>query len=254
MQKLMITGALLTAMSIPAQAGWKDELGKAADAMGMGENSEQDSSSSNMAMSALGETEIVEGLKEALAKGTERAIVSLGQTDGYWTNELVKIAMPDQLKSVEKPMRSFGAGSYVDEFHMTLNRAAETAVPEVADIFGNAIRALTVEDARAILNGADDAATQYFKRSSTEALTAKIKPLVAEATDKVGLTSSYKSLIGQAGPLAAMLDPNAADLDQYVTNEALSGLFKTLAKEEGEIRSNPAARTTDILERVFGGK
>ena len=202
--------------------------------------------------SALSNSEIVSGLKEALAVGVEKSITTLGRTDGFLSDKLVRIAMPDTLKTVANLARQAGQGQYVDEFDTTLNRAAEKAVPEAASILGDAIRTMTVEDATAILNGPSDAATQYFRRVSEKQLTEKFLPHVAQATDEVGVTSAYKRLMKQGGGmLGGFLGADSLDLDKYVTNKAMDGLFTYIALEEKQIRENPTARTTELLKKVF---
>lgn len=194
------------------------------------------------------------GLKAALAQGVEFAIERLGKTDGFLGDEVVKIGVPDQLESLAKAAKKLGGKKYVKEFETTMNRAAEAAVPITADVFGEAIRAMTLEDALAIVRGPDDAATQYFRNTSGEVLAEKVLPIVADATQKTGVTKSYKSLEDRAGGiLGKFMDTEDADLDQYITDKALDGLFYYIAVEEKKIRNDPVARTTDILQRVFGG-
>lgn len=223
-----------------------------ADLWGMFEEFVKGEDSETIAETALSNSEIASGLKEALAHGVESSINTLGRTDGFLSDELVRIAMPESLKSVEKLARQTGQGEYVDQFVVTLNRAAEQAVPEAATILGDAIRAMSISDAKTILNGPDDAATSYFRKSSEAKLTERFLPVVRQATDQVGVTSAYKSLTGQAvGLLGGFMQPEAMDLDRYVTSKAMDGLFKYIAIEEQKIRDNPAARTTDLLKRVF---
>lgn len=200
----------------------------------------------------LAESDIAAGLKEALAVGTQRAVTYVGKTDGYWRNAAIQIALPDQVKKVEKTLRTFGQGSLVDEFHLSLNRAAEKAAPEAAAIFGDAIRGMTLSDARGILNGPNDAATQYFRGKTTGTLTARFRPIVAQATASVGATRKYKDLSAKVSKVASGFQ--LQDLDAYVTERALDGLFHTLADEELKIRQDPAARTTELLKKVFGSK
>jgi hypothetical protein len=201
----------------------------------------------------LSETDIAAGLKEALSTGTERAVARVGQPDGYWLNPRLRIPLPDNLKKTERLLRSLGQDRHVDEFHLSLNRAAEQAAPEAVAIFGNAIRQMTLADARRILNGPPDAATRYFQDRTTPALTARFRPIVSKATDATGATRNYKNLVSRAGRLVSSADFQALDLDGYVTERALAGLFTTLADEERLIRENPAARTSELLRRVFGG-
>ncbi|MDM4770751.1 DUF4197 domain-containing protein [Solimonas sp. SE-A11] len=203
---------------------------------------------------ALGENEIIGGLREALAVGTTKAINQLGRPDGYWANAGVRIPLPPEMVKLEKSLRQFGQDKLVDDFHLTLNRAAEQAVPQVADIFGNAVRQMSIQDARAILNGSPDAATQFFRRTTSESIYAKVYPIVQTSTQRVGVTQQYKKLASSYGPLLKMAGVKNLDLDSYVTEQALAGLFTTIAQEEARIRQNPAARTSDILKRVFGAQ
>ena len=200
----------------------------------------------------LTQDEMVRGLKEALAKGTENAIAKLGKEGGYLNNAAVKIAMPESLAKIDKTLRQFGQSKYADQFIATMNHAAEKAVPEAAVIFGDAIRDMTLDDAQAILKGPSDAATQYFRKKTEAKLAERFKPIVTRATDQAGVTSAYKGMVKKAGPLAGMLGGGAEDLDGYVTSKSLDGLFKMLAEEEKAIRANPVARTTDLLKKVFG--
>jgi hypothetical protein len=194
--------------------------------------------------------ELAAGIKEALATGTERAVRRIGRTDGFWQNAALRIPLPDSLKKAGKTMRSLGQGKTVDEFHLSLNRAAEQAVPEAAAIFGAAIRDMSLADAQRILNGPSDAATAYFRSNTSAALTARFRPVVARATAAVGATRRYKELSGKVGRYASGFQMQ--DLDGYITERALAGVFSTLAEEEKKIRTDPAARTTELLRRVFG--
>ena len=202
--------------------------------------------------SELTNSEIVNGLKEALSKGTKSAINSLGRPDGFFQNPGVKIPMPESLEKVEKTLRKFKQDKTADEFILSMNRAAEQAVPEAASIFSNAIRSMSFEDAKGILQGPDDAATQYFRRSSKNRLTEKMLPIVRKSTNAVGATAKYKKMVEKLGPVSGLVDTKLLDIDQYVTDKALDGLFKMLAEEEKLIRNDPAARTTAILKKVFG--
>lgn len=206
------------------------------------------------AAAPLAENEIIGGLREALAVGTTKAINQLGRTDGYWANAGVRIPLPPEMVKLEKSLRQFGQDKLVDDFHLTLNRAAEQAVPQVADIFGNAVRQMSIQDARAILNGSPDAATQFFRRTTSESIYAKVYPIVQTSTQRVGVTQQYKKLASSYGPLLKMAGVKNLDLDGYVTEQALAGLFTTIAQEEARIRQNPAARTSEILKRVFGAQ
>ncbi|HEV2620659.1 MAG TPA: DUF4197 domain-containing protein [Frateuria sp.] len=216
---------------------------------------------------SLPSSDIAAGLKEALAKGTTNAINSLGRTDGFWGNAKVRIPLPGKLEQVGQLARQLGQGAKVDAFELSMNRAAEKAVPQVADIFGEAIRKMTLEDARGILTGGDHAATDFFRRVAGDALAARIRPIVADATDRVGATQKYKALVAGGGGLGGVLGSlgslggnkehgkgNPFDLDDYVTARTLDGLFTVIGEQEQSIRRNPAARTTELLKKVFGSR
>ena len=161
--------------------------------------------------------------------------------------------MPDSLDTLAQGVRAIGGDAYVDEFVTTMNRAAEKAVPEVAEIFADAIRQMSIEDAKQILAGPDDAATRYFQRVTGPRLTKRFHPIVENATESVGVTSAYKRMVSQPDPMLFMLGrQDMADLDSYVTEEGLDGLFTVIAQQEKQIRENPVARTTDLLKKVFG--
>ena len=193
------------------------------------------------------------GLKEALAVGTQNAVKSLSKPDGYFGNELVKILMPEKLRTVADVMKRVGYQQQVDEFVLSMNRAAEKAAPEAASIFGDSIREMTFDDARKILAGGDTSATDFFKEKTHDRLYANFKPIISSSMDKVGTTRSYKEMMGKYESLPFM-SSQSFDLDHYVTNKALDGLFLVVGQEEKNIRTNPAARTTDLLKSVFGGK
>ena len=205
---------------------------------------------SSLGGAALSNDDIVGGLKEALAQGTRSAVKRLGREDGYFGDPKVKIPLPGRLSSVEKALRLVGQARYADEFVLSMNRAAERAVPEASAVFGSAIREMTLEDAKKILDGPDDAATQSFRRVGEVDLRERMMPIVSEATSALGATSAYKKLIDKAGP-AAQLAGSSLNLDRYVTNVALNGLFKLIAAEEKRIRENPVARTTELMKKVF---
>ena len=195
---------------------------------------------------------MVSGLKEALEKGTQFAVDSLGKDGGFLDNSAVKIPMPDSLSWVEKSLRSLHQDELADEFIGTMNHAAEQAVPEAATIFGTAIQNMSVEDAQGILAGPDDAATQYFRTNTEAAMTEKMRTIVEEATARAGVTSAYKNMTARAGGMTSLLSGDATDLDSYVTGKTLDGLFLMIAEEEKKIRENPLARSTDLLKKVFG--
>lgn len=191
------------------------------------------------------------GLKEALQIGAANAVSLTGQTDGYFQNAAIKILMPKELQSVEKGLRAVGYGPQVDAFVLSMNRAAERAAPQAKDIFVAAIGQITFADARQILTGGDTAATDYFRAKTTEGLTAAFQPIVAAAMEETGVTRQYKDLMArfQSIPFAKSY---TFDIDAYVVNGALNGLFVVLGDEERKIRKDPAARVTGLLKQVFG--
>ena len=193
------------------------------------------------------------GIKEALAVGTERAVRSLGRENGYFGNAAVKILMPSSLQKVAEVAKMAGYQKQVDEFILSMNRAAEAAAPLAAKYFGDAIRAMTLEDVRGILAGGNTAATDFFRRKTSDKLYAAFRPVVSQKVSEVGATRAYKDMMGryQSVPL---MGGQSLDLDDYVTKKSLDGLFFVVGQEEEKIRTNPAARTTDLLKQVFGGK
>jgi Protein of unknown function (DUF4197) len=191
------------------------------------------------------------GIKEALAVGTENAVKNLSRTDGYFGNQAVKILMPPSIQKLGSMARAAGFQKQVDEFVLSMNRAAEAAAPVAAQYFGDAIREMTLEDARAILTGGNTAATDFFRSKTRDKLYVAFKPTVSQKVGEVGTTRAYQDLVGQFQNVP-MLGKQSLDLDDYVTNKALDGLFYMVAEEEKKIRTNPAARTTDLLKAVFG--
>lgn len=201
----------------------------------------------------LSVNKIVAGLKEALEIGTGNAVRLTGRVDGYFRNLAIKILMPRQLQSLEKGLRAVGFGAQVDEFILSMNRAAERAAPYARDIFIDAIKEMTFTDARRILTGGETAATEYFKEKTSDKIAEAFRPIVEKATDEVGVTRQYKELIGryQNIPFARS---QSLDIDEYVVTKALDGLFHVLGEEERKIRKDPLARVTSLLKDVFGSR
>ncbi|MCP3667986.1 MAG: DUF4197 domain-containing protein [Gammaproteobacteria bacterium] len=217
-----------------------------------GELSENESTADIRPLDALTNDEMIAGLKEALNKGSKYAIRKLGKEGGFLRNEKVRIPMPEDLVWIEKSLRSLGQERLADEFIASINHAAERAVPEATAIFSNAIQRMSLIDAQGILNGPDDAATRYFRDKTSVALTRKMRPIVEQATERAGVTSYYKKMIANAGGLVSLLSSGTTDLDGYVTERTLDGLFMMVAEEERRIRENPVARSSALLEKVFG--
>lgn len=248
---LILCTALLTGTAL---AGF-DDLFKSAGGLLEGAIGPSDNGSA----SSLSDSQIGNGLKEALSVGAERAVAILGREGGFLNDEKVRIPLPGMLDSAAKGLRAAGQGRYVDEFETAVNRAAEQAVPETLEIVKQTVRDMSLQDVRGILSGGDDAATRFLEERAGDSLRAAILPIVSTATDNAGATAAYKSLkrqadglLGGLGSLGGLVDTGSLDLDGYVTDKALDGLFLKLAAEEKQIRENPVARTTDLLKTVFG--
>jgi len=198
----------------------------------------------------LSDAKIGSGLKEALKVGTENTVNVTGKTDGYFLNQAIKILMPEKLQTLEKGLRMAGYGRDIDEFVLSMNRSAEQAAPYAKQIFWDAIGEMTFEDARRILSGNETAATQYFKGKTTDKLTAAFQPVVEKSMNEVGVTKQYNELVGRYQTIP-FVKSQSFDINRYVVTKALDELFFILGEEERKIRTNPAARVTDLLKEVF---
>lgn len=236
MKKYVLALMLLPLVS---NAQLKDLLGKASDAV-----------KSKTGTTALSTTDISKGLKEALQKGVEKEVTKLTATDGFYKNEVVKILLPAELQKVDNTLRKMGMSKLADEGIKVLNRAAEEAVKEAVPVFTDAITKMTITDAKNILMGDDRAATSYLEKSSSETLYAKFNPVVVSSLDKVGANKVWAGLIQKYNSLPMVSKVNA-DLDDYVTSQAMAGVFKMIAVEEKNIRNNLASRTSGLLKKVF---
>jgi len=234
---------LLTAQG--ANAGWDDWMKKLDQTLST-------PGAADAGATALSQTEIAAGLKQALSTGVDRATALLGREGGFANDAAVRIALPESLQTVAQGLRAAGQGAIVDEFTASMNRAAEKAVPATTAILVETIRKMSLQDARGILNGPDDAATQYFRQQNEQQLAAAILPIVQDATAQTGVTSAYKEMTGGLGLLSRFGGQDTLDLDQYVTRKTLDGLFTKLAAEEKLIREDPVARSTQLLKKVFG--
>lgn len=199
----------------------------------------------------LSNTDATKGLKEALSQGAGKAIETLGKSDGFLGNPQVKIPLPGALAKGEKVLRMTGMGKQADELVTAMNRAAEAAVPEAKPLVVNAIKAMTVDDAKNILTGGDDSVTQFFKSKTSAQLTEKFLPIVKKYTAKVGLAQKYDQLAGQGAQLG-LIKPEDAQIDNYVARSALDGLYKMIAAEEKAIRANPMQAAGNMAKKVFG--
>lgn len=203
---------------------------------------------------ALSQEEAQGGIKEALAQGVQKAVSQLGRQDGFLADQAVRIATPKKLRKLTDMAKKLGAGKYVEQFETSMNRAAEAAVPLAADIFADAVRGLTVEDAMGLVRGGDGAATAYLREKTGPRLREQFLPVVAKTTAEAGVTQRYKQLSDKAGEMGALLGSGDVDLDAYVTDRAIDGLFHYVAAQEKAIRSNPLGQASSLLQRVFGDR
>jgi hypothetical protein len=248
-----IAAVLLVAGTGLAYAGVNDMLDSAEKMLGQGDHQGAQQSAAHGTTANLSDGEIGGGLKQALSIGAERAVALLGKSGGFLDDPQVRIPLPGALEKAGKVLRTVGKGALVDEFETTVNRAAEQAIPQTLDIVKRTVSGMTLEDVRGILTGGDDAATQFLRREAGDELQRAILPIVSSATDQAGATAAYKKLAGQASSsTGGLVSAESVDLDRYVTSKTLDGLFTKLAAEEKAIRQNPAARSTDLLKKVFG--
>lgn len=194
---------------------------------------------------------VINGLKEALALGSQRAIAAVGRQNGFLNNPEIRIPLPPRLQQAGEMMHRFGLGQMADDFEQSMNRAAEKAAPQAADIMTDSIKNMSIADGREILNGDKDAATRYFENNTRDQLKALFKPSIERSLQDVGATRRYTQLEEEVQGLPLMNEQISLDLTDYVTDQALDGLFTMIAAEERKIRENPAARTTELLRKVF---
>lgn len=195
--------------------------------------------------------EAINALKTALDKGSRAAVDQLGRVDGFFGDARVKIPLPESMKRAERTMRRFGMGKYPDELVLAMNRAAEAAVPEAKQLFVDSVRKMTVTDAKGILTGGDTAGTEYFKRTTSDQLRKRFLPIVKKSTEKVGLAQTYNQYAQQAAAFG-LVKAEHANVDAYVTQKALDGLYFMVAEEEKKIRKDPVGTASSILKKVFG--
>lgn len=191
------------------------------------------------------------GLKEALTQGAGKAVVLLGKNDGFLKNPKVKIPLPESMQQVESIMRGLGMGKQADELITAMNRAAEAAVPAAKDMLVDAVKQMTVEDAKGILTGGEDSGTQYFRRKTAEPLAVKFQPIVKQAIEKVKLARTYEKFAKKASKFGLVKDEDT-HLENYVTKKALDGLYLMIAEEEKAIRTNPLGAAGSLAQKVFG--
>ena len=235
----LIMGLVMSAITTPLYAGWFDKLKDIIS-----------TDSSSTSSSSITDNEIAGALKDALTVGSSNVVSQLSAAGGFNNDPNIHIPLPDSLQTVQKTMNKFGMGSSLNNLENKLNEAAETATEKAKPLFLNAIKALTWEDVKTILNGPDDAATQYFKSKMSSPLSAEMKPIVDASLNEVGAIKAYNNAIGKYKSLPLVPDVQA-DLTQHVLNKGIDGIFYYLALEEKAIRDDPAKRTTDLLKKVF---
>jgi hypothetical protein len=203
-------------------------------------------------LTSLTSAESTDGLRTALTQAADVAVSQLGKADGFLGNPEVRIPLPGKLQKARKTARKLGLSKQIDGLELAMNRAAEAAVPEAKDLFVQSIKQMSVKDALGIIQGPDNAATEYFRTSMSGKLTEKFLPIVSKATADVQLAQQYKSLASKASSLG-LIDASDATIDDYVARKALDGLFLVMAKEEAAIRKNPLGQASSLLRKVFGG-
>lgn len=229
---------------------------QALDLKGLGEmvekvGAQSSTSTSGSAVSSLSEQETSDGLKLALNQGVSKAVGLLGAADGFMGNKEVKIPLPDSLQKIEKGMRMVGMGKQADELVLKMNRAAEQAVPEAKALLVNSVKQMSLSDAKGILTGPQDAATQYFKKTTATDMAAKFLPIVQKATANVKLADTYNKY-AEMGSQFGVIKKEDANINQYVTQKALDGVYLMIAKEEAAIRQDPMGQASSVLKKVFG--
>jgi len=243
-----------------SQAGWQDGLLKQAEGyINKGDNNTSIANTTSTAASNLNISDISSGLKQALDIGINKAVQLLGKEGGFLGDKAVKILMPEKLQKVDKFLRTLGQDKIADDFILSMNSAAEKAVPHVSEIFVNSIEKMSITDAQNILTGPDNAATEYFKKNTSQQLQKLIKPYIQDSMTKADVTKYYESMLSMAkqydsfGLLKQYLGADPGSLENYVTDKTLSGLFSKISLSEKAIRNNPAMRNTDLLKKVFSG-
>ncbi len=243
---VMIAGAMLFP-ALQASAGFMDQIGGLIGGTG----SEEPAASTMSSVTGLSKSDMVAGLKDALRVGSKNVVGQLGKTDGFNADPKIHIPLPESLQTVKSTLSAVGMGSMMDNLELKLNRAAELATPKAKRIFGNAIREMTFDDAKKILNGPDDAATQYFKGKMSRPLSKEMRPIVNKALNQAGAVQAYDGVMGKYKAVPFVPDVKT-NLTQHVVDLGMAGIFHYMAEEEAAIRKNPVKRTTAILKKVFG--
>jgi hypothetical protein len=243
-RQIVLASAILVFLAAASHAGFMDDIG---NLLGGGKVP-------GISGAVPDDAKVVSGLKEALSIGTANAVAATSKADGYFANQAIRILVPEKVRKVVDVLGKVGYQKEVDDFVLGMNRAAEKAAPRAKTYFVEAIREMSFEDARNILGGGDTAATDYFRGKTQKKLYDDFRPVVSASMDEVGVTRSYKEMVGKYAALPLVGRSESVDLDHHVTTKALDGLFLVLGQEEKKIRTDPAARVTDLLKTVFGGK
>ncbi|MDX1300123.1 MAG: DUF4197 domain-containing protein [Pseudomonas sp.] len=204
-----------------------------------------------LSLADLSQSDASGGLKDALTQGAKVAVQQLGKPGGFSNNPDVRIELPGNLGKAARTMKMMGMGAQVDQLEASMNKAAEAAVPQAQALLVDSVKKMTVQDAKSILSGPQDSATQYLNKTSRDQIRAKFLPIVKQATDQVGLAQQYNSFAGQAASFG-VIDAKSANIESYVTEQALDGLFSMIAEQEASIRQNPAGAATSLAKKVFG--
>jgi len=243
MKKITATIAgLIFLCNVPAHAGFLDDV--------MGTVEKVTNTKTTNGDTGMNQETIVAGLKEALQVGTGKAVTLISKNNGYFGNNQIKIQMPEKIRLITDTLRKYGFDKQVNDFELSMNRAAEKAAPKAKKIVVNAVKAMSFADAKKILNGGKTAATDYLQSKTSEQLFAEFKPSISSSMNKVGVARYYKAMMSKVDSLPYM-PTQSVDVDNYVTDKALAGFFFMLGQEEKAIRENPTARVTDLLKQVF---
>lgn len=217
-------------------------------------NNSGSGSGSGTSLGSLSNTEIVNGLREALQVGAKNASGKLSVENGFFGNALLKILLPPEARKVEAALRNIGMGQLVDKTILSMNRAAEDAAGKAVPVFVNAITSMSIQDGLNILRGGNGAATNYLRNTTTAALTTAFRPVIQNSLNKMNVGTYWNQVFSTYNRLPLTGSKVNPDLTAYVTERALAGLFQTIAEEENKIRTNPGARVSDLLKKVFGAK
>jgi len=244
--KIIIIASLFAGPVPQASAGWMDQVG----GLLQDATTQQPESPAASSITALSNSDMVAGLKDALRVGSESVVAQLSKADGFNADPAIHIPLPENLKTVKSALNAAGMGYMMDDLELRLNRAAEEATPKAKRIFADSIKAMSINDAKGILTGSNDAATQYFRGKMSMPLSKEMRPIVTNALNQSGAIQAYDSVMGKYQSLPFVPDVKA-NLTQHVLDLGLSGVFHYMAVEEAAIRNNPVKRTTDILQKVF---